>query len=152
MAKSTTQGHELGRGARARIEQACTQAVAGKLAVRQLTCWLAGSGVCESEFRVLWHLQAVADATAATPTSSPVALPNGRLDQADLAERLAASPAQISAVVDRLRRRGLAVCESHPADRRRQLWRLTPEGRALVFEVVAAVDAPSTDSAKKEAA
>jgi DNA-binding MarR family transcriptional regulator len=145
MAKPQTPRLELrpvpGPGAGALIEQACHQAVAGKRALRQLADWAAAHGLAEAELRVLWLLSTATDA-------SPAQL----LDQAGLAERLVASPAQISAVVERLRHRNLAACAPHPADRRRQLWQLTPAGRALVHQVVAAIDARSPDSAGRAVA
>ena len=59
------------------------------------------------------------------------------LGQKELAARLAASPAQVSGLVERLRRRGLLEGHRPDGDRRRQLWRLTSTGRARLREILA---------------
>ena len=48
--------------------------------------------------------------------------------QLELANYLGLSPAQVSGLVDSLRRDGLLASERSPHDRRRQTWRLTAEG------------------------
>ena len=123
-------------GAVTRIEAACRQAVAGKLAVRELARWVDGFGVSETEFRLLWQLFLAAE--------SPSYRPGALFDQAELAVRLAVSPAQVSGVVERLRSLALLERDAQPGDRRRQLWRLAPAGRTLVLAVVAAVDTPAS--------
>lgn len=57
------------------------------------------------------------------------------INQSRLCSRLGVSPAQVSGVVDSLRRRGLLTCDRDQADRRRQRWRPTPEGLAALAEV-----------------
>ena len=42
--------------AEALVGRTCEQAVAGKLAVRQLAAWARPFGVAETEFRLLWLL------------------------------------------------------------------------------------------------
>ena len=133
----------IGRDAVTRIGQACRQAVAGKLAVRQLARWVDGFGVGETEFRLMWTLFPVEE--------SPSPMP--RCDQAELAERLAVSAAQVSCVVERLRGSQLLERDAAEGDRRRQVWRLTAAGLALVRKIVAAVDAlPATGESGREAA
>ena len=58
------------------------------------------------------------------------------LGQRQLAESLAASPAQVSAQVEQLRRMGLLAGRRGDSDRRRQFWRLTPAGRTMVRRVL----------------
>ncbi len=124
-----------------RIEAACRGAVAGKLAVRDLARWVAGCGVSETEFRLLWALHHASE--AAQNIESSTRRPAAALAQTELASRLAASAAHVSAVVERLRAAGLVEHDSQPGDRRRQLWQLAPAGRALVLAIVAAVEALS---------
>jgi DNA-binding MarR family transcriptional regulator len=112
------------------VDRACRQAVAGKLALREIAAWVDGIGVSETEFRLLWLLfqQQHGDASKLTA-----------LDQADLAERLAVSAAQVSGVIERLRQRELVDRVPDLSDRRRQLWRLAQTGETLVLNVVANV-------------
>jgi len=62
--------------------------------------------------------------------------PAAGLGQSQLAESLGASPAQVSAQVDQLRRLGLLSGRRGDSDRRRQFWRLTPAGREVVRRVL----------------
>jgi DNA-binding MarR family transcriptional regulator len=55
--------------------------------------------------------------------------------QSELAELLAVSPAHVSGLVEQLRRRKLLAGHRPSADRRRQQWRLTPQGEACVKAV-----------------
>jgi DNA-binding MarR family transcriptional regulator len=64
-----------------------------------------------------------------------------------LASRLAVSPAQVSGAVERLQAIGLVDGASDAADRRRQLWRLAPSGRALIYAVLAQVAAVTKEAA-----
>jgi DNA-binding MarR family transcriptional regulator len=116
--------------AAALVSDMCLQAVAGKLAVRQLAAWARPFGVSETEFRLLWLL--VSDGSVRGSSAN---------DQADLAERLAVSAAQVSAVVERLRVAGLVEGDRQSSDRRRRLWRPTSQGFALVDGVVTRVAA-----------
>jgi DNA-binding MarR family transcriptional regulator len=60
-------------------------------------------------------------------------------NQSALAAALAFSPAQVSAVVERVRQRGL-ICEGGAAgDRRRHHWQLSASGRELLDQMLAAV-------------
>jgi DNA-binding MarR family transcriptional regulator len=128
-----------GQTAVTRIEAACRSAVAGKLAVRDLARWVAGFGVSETEFRLLWVLHHAAE--LAQKFESSTRRPAAALAQTELASQLAASTAQVSAVVERLRAMGLVDHDVQTGDRRRQLWQLAPAGRALVAAIVAAVEA-----------
>jgi len=116
----------------ARVDQACRRVADGRLAARELAAWVAGAGVSEAEFRLLWTLF------------------HGdlSLNQAELASRLAVSPAQVSGAVERMQASGLIDGASDAADRRRQLWRLAPAGSRLIRAVLAQVAA----AAAKEAA
>ena len=55
--------------------------------------------------------------------------------QKDLVIATGVSSAQMSGVVEQLRRRGLLTAERGPQDRRQQLWHLTDEGRCMVAEL-----------------
>jgi DNA-binding MarR family transcriptional regulator len=113
-----------------RVDRACRLAVAGKLALREIAAWVEGIGVSETEFRLLWLLFQQEHGEA---SKSSV------LDQAELAERLAVSAAQVSGVIERLRQRELVDRVPDVSDRRRQLWRLATAGGAFVSTVVAHV-------------
>jgi DNA-binding MarR family transcriptional regulator len=114
-----------------RIDAACRQAFAGKLALRDLAAWVRGFGVTEGDFRLLWELFERREGGGEGSLA---------FDQAELAERLAVSPAQISSVVERLQVRQWIERVRDGADRRRQLWRLSHAGGELVQAVVASVE------------
>lgn len=63
--------------------------------------------------------------------------PPGGLPQQELAAAMAVSAAQVSVLVEQLRRQGLLQGRRAQNDRRRQLWRLTPAGRARLQDVLA---------------
>jgi DNA-binding MarR family transcriptional regulator len=63
----------------------------------------------------------------------------GGVPQKELAAAAVVSSAQMSGLVEQLRRRGLLVAERGPHDRRQQLWRLTEDGRHLLVEVQTAL-------------
>lgn len=117
-----------------RINAACRLAAEGKLAARRIAVWLGGSEINEPEFRLLWLL-------AGTASADVSAVP---LDQADLAEQLVVSPAQVSGAVERLRSLGLVERLQHQRDRRRQLWRVTDAGEALLQRIVERVHAAAS--------
>jgi DNA-binding MarR family transcriptional regulator len=54
--------------------------------------------------------------------------------QVDLAAAVGVSPAQMSGIVERLRKRGLVAMHRSTLDRRRQVWRASESGTALVAE------------------
>lgn len=92
-----------------------------RAARRQLAEQVAGSELSEQEFLVLWLC---GDDAALTHRG-----------QGELAEVVGVSPAQMSGLVDRLRRRNLLQFERLGRDRRRQVWQLTPDGQTLLAEV-----------------
>jgi DNA-binding MarR family transcriptional regulator len=64
--------------------------------------------------------------------------------QKDLVTASGVSSAQMSGVVEQLRRRGLLAAERGPQDRRQQLWHLADEGRRMVAELRTAL-APAAE-------
>jgi MarR family transcriptional repressor of emrRAB len=100
--------------------------VEGRRAARALGQWCRQFGLSEPEFQVLWVLRAI---------------PEDGLDQATLAGRLALSPAQVSATVERLRTQGWIAQHNVPGDRRRHLWQLTPVGGALLRQMLTDTEA-----------
>ncbi len=91
--------------------------VVGRRAARVWADWSRRLGLNETDLQLLWGLERAAPE---------------RLDQSTLATRLAISPAQVSVTVERLRASGW-IGQSHSvADRRRNLWQLTAEGRQVI--------------------
>ncbi len=74
-------------------------------------------GVSEPVFMVLW---ASAESTLEG------------LSQSQLAASLGLSPAHVSGLVEQLRQKGWLEGHRSAPDRRRQVWRLTPAGRAIL--------------------
>lgn len=60
--------------------------------------------------------------------------------QFELASAIGISPAQMSGLVERLRVRGLVAMHRLANDRRRQVWRTSPAGEALLGEVARQLD------------
>ena len=118
-------------GAVTRIDAACRQAVAGRVAIRELAGWAGQLGASEVEFRLLWLL---ARRTQAADNAAS-------LDQASLAEQLVVSAAQVSGVVERLGAANYIEHVRRLGDRRRHAWRITKSGEALIGNVVAVVSA-----------
>ncbi|WP_428306140.1 MarR family transcriptional regulator [Lacipirellula sp.] len=114
-----------------RVDAACRLAIVGKLACRDIATWLRGAAINEPEFRLLWLLSGSGNGAAECS-----------LDQADLAERLVVSPAQVSGAVERLRNLGLLERVQHERDRRRQLWRVTNTAGELLGQIVSQVACP----------
>jgi DNA-binding MarR family transcriptional regulator len=106
------------------ISHACYVASNGRRAARALGQWCRRFELAEPEFQVLWQLQVEA-------TSG--------FDQTTMARRLAYSPAQVSATVERLRAQGWIVQQATEGDRRRNRWHLTETGGRLVAEMLSAV-------------
>lgn len=115
-----------------RIDAACRAVVVGKLAARELTGWLCQLGLSEPEFRLLWLL---CGSVNLRDSGSP------SIDQAALAQQLAVSPAQVSALVERLSAACLIEQQRSSADRRRQFCRIAANGQSLVDRVVQRVAA-----------
>ena len=107
-----------------RIDLACRLAAEGKLASRRITAWLDGSPISESEFRLLWLLARTGVVAGA------------RSNQGDLAGKLAASPAQVSGAVERLRALGFVARILDERDRRRHLWKVTEAGDELLRRII----------------
>lgn len=78
----------------------------------------------DSEFHLLWSF---------LPASASAASQN------DLAAWLGVSAAQVSSLVERLRKKGWITGQRTATDRRRQVWQLTPAGRAVVEAVSQAI-------------
>jgi len=106
-----------------RIGMTCRTAADGRRAARALTQWARRFELGEPEFQVLWCLGA---------------RPTGGLDQTTLAKQLACSPAQVSAVVERMQSRAWIVQQPATRDRRRNLWQLSPAGQALLDQMLQA--------------
>ena len=104
------------------LDNACSRIAAGRAAARELSQLVEGFGLKEGEFRLLWALL-----TGETPPH-----------QSKLAELLGCSPAQVSGIVERQQLRGNIARRAALGDRRRQVWQITPQGRALLEKVVAA--------------
>jgi DNA-binding MarR family transcriptional regulator len=105
------------------VGQTCRTAVDGRRAAKVLAQWSAPFQLTEPELQILWCL----DESAA----------NG-VDQTTLATRLAFSPAQVSACVEKLRARGLISQFEVPGDRRRRLWRCSASGSEVLKKIVQA--------------
>ncbi len=65
---------------------------------------------------------------------------NGGISQTDLAACVGVSAAQVSGLVDQLRRRQLLSAERCGDDRRRQLWKLTEAGDQLLQAALGDLD------------
>jgi len=76
----------------------------------------------EAELALLWECRSAADCG---------------MSQSELAKALAVSPAQVSGLVERLRRSGLLQSRRSENDRRRQYWRLTPRGTKALQDIQA---------------
>ena len=79
---------------------------------------IAGTGLCLSDFTVLEAL-----------------LHKGPLTISDIQAKVLLASGSMTAAVDRLESRGLAVRRSMASDRRARRIELTPEGRRLIQEV-----------------
>ncbi len=104
------------------LDDACSRIASGRAAAWSLTALVERFDMKEIEFRLLWALL-----TGDT-----------QLDQTRMARFLGCSPAQVSGIVERQRSRGNISGQAATGDRRRQVWRITPQGRALLEKIVAA--------------
>lgn len=89
--------------------------LASKAIRRSLEELLVPAGLDGSEFLLLWNIAERREQS-----------------QAELADRLGCSNAQISQLSDQLRRRGWLVAQRDARDRRRQHWTLTPLGHQVL--------------------
>jgi DNA-binding MarR family transcriptional regulator len=110
------------------LDDTCSLIAAGRVAARELVDLVEGFGLKEAEFRLLWALL-----TGDT-----------QRDQTQLANLLGCSPAQVSSLVERQRLQGNILGRTAPGDRRRQTWRITPQGRELLEKVVQSKSASMT--------
>jgi DNA-binding MarR family transcriptional regulator len=106
-----------------RVGITCRTAAEGRRATRALAEWAQRFELTEPEFQVLWCLR-----------WGP---PDG-MDQTTLSKKLACSPAQVSATVERLRVRSWISQHQLPGDRRRNLWQLSTSGIKLLDRMCAA--------------
>ncbi|MCA9257871.1 MAG: winged helix-turn-helix transcriptional regulator [Planctomycetales bacterium] len=124
------------------IAAACRAVHSGRRSAAMLAEWAEGAGLTEFELRLLWALYALEHETGRGPTSAVDSL---RLacDQRQLAERLVASPAQISATVAKLQESNLLFGHRPRSDRRRQIWRISDQGRAAIEQIIQFASEPS---------
>lgn len=112
---------ESSEAARRWIELAKRILVCGRLFRDDLTQQAGRWQLSEPEFAILWACHKA---------------PSAGCSQKELAAVLAVSAAQVSGLVEQLRRQGLLEGRRGPRDRRRQFWRLTPAGRARLQSVL----------------
>ena len=110
-----------GDAADRRLELVCQTAIVGRRAIRQLSQWSEPFELSESELQILSCLSG---------SVGP------GVDQTTLAAGLAFSPPQVSACVEKLRARGLILHHEARGDRRRRLWQVSPDGIAILQQVV----------------
>lgn len=102
------------------IDETCQSAIDGRRAARALGEWTAPLQLTEPELQILWCLRR---------TESQ------GVDQTTLATRLAFSPAQMSACVEKLRARGLISQHAALGDRRRRLWQICATGNDALQKI-----------------
>ena len=107
------------------LDTICQQISQGRQLARQLTLVLRGQSLNEVDFRVLWLLSRQGSM---------------RLEQRGIAEQLGVSPAQVSTLVEKLRRQNLIDPHINDGDPRRQHWQLTSLGRERFGAAVAIVE------------
>ena len=118
------------------LQAACEQIASGRSASRQIAAMVRHVGLSETEFRLLRKLHRYPAPRYRSGLSHP-SKNRPALDQTSLRTELGLSAAQISMLVERMRIRGWIAREIAPEDRRRQWWRLTEEGRALLEKALA---------------
>jgi len=102
-------------------------------------------GLGDRPFLVLWMLSSTSDESRTDCNAQ-------ELNQVTLATALGMSPAQLSAVLEQLRRRQLVESRRSTADRRRQHWQLTPAGSSLRRAILNDLTGVVSDLRHKEAA
>ncbi len=107
-----------------RIGITCRTAADGRRAIRALGEWSQLFELSEPEFQILWCLKSA----------------SGECDQTTMARKIACSPAQISATVERMRAAGWITQQNAPGDRRRRLWQLSAPGQARLAEMLLAAN------------
>jgi DNA-binding MarR family transcriptional regulator len=119
------------------IDETSLSVIDGRRAARALAKWARRFELAEAEFQLLWCLRSVSGVG---------------LDQTTLAATLAFSPAQVSAIVERVRARDWICQPSAASDRRRRLWRLSASGRNLLEHMVSAAALLRYDASAREGA
>ncbi len=99
------------------LDVVCRQITIGRTLARQLARALRDYAISEAEFRVLWLLRVAEMNREPAP------------QQSSLSDRLRISPAQVSAIVEKLRTQGIITAIESSRDRRRRQWQLAPPGR-----------------------
>lgn len=110
------------------IERILAAGAIARAGRRQIADQAAGAELSDQEFLVLWLCE---EAPACR-------------GQGELAELLGVSAAQMSNLVERLRRRELLKFERHVTDRRRQVWQLTAAGKSLLATICALLSAQTS--------
>lgn len=95
-------------------------AIDGRRAGRLIAEWAKSFRLSESELQLIWNLRQQSQ---------------GTVDQTTLAARLAFSPAQVSAMVERLRGLGLICQQPTAGDRRRRTWQLASDGELIIEQL-----------------
>ncbi len=103
----------------------CHRIADGRRLARLLAMAVREHDLNETEFRLLWLLRE-------TERTS--------LEQSVLVEELGISPAQVSALVEKLRSRQILVLVTDSKDRRRKLWRLTASCQEWLDSIIASVE------------
>src|SRR5262245_57819882 len=101
-------------------------AIEGRRAGRMIAAWARWFKLSDLELQLLWCLRQER---------------GDGFDQTTLALRLSLSPAQVSAMVERLRVSGLIVQRPVTGDRRRHPWQLSGDGQTLVDQLLVRVAA-----------
>ena len=114
------------------LDLLCELVALGKQSAQELGLAVSKFEIKEPDFRLLRCLH---------KTNSP-------LDQKQLAGLLALSPAQVCAIVEQLRQRGLINRQNAAGDRRRSLWDISESGCKLMCEIEACGEAkvPNLDA------
>ncbi|NQU24511.1 MAG: winged helix-turn-helix transcriptional regulator [Candidatus Nealsonbacteria bacterium] len=118
---STPRNSEPAKTAARWIELVELIRVSGRMFRDLLASHLQKHSLGESQFSALWICRKA---------------PGMGLSQQDITAKLAVSPAAVSGLVEQLRRRGLLEGRRAESDRRRQLWRLTPDGKDVLDAVL----------------
>jgi len=103
----------------------CRRVAEGRRLARQLALVVREHAMNETEFRLLWLLR---------ETEGEI------LEQSTLVEELGISPAQVSALVEKLRSQQILDSGTDRNDRRRKLWQLTASSRENFEAVIASVE------------
>ncbi len=109
------------------LDVVCRHITIGRTLAHQLASALREYSISEAEFRVLWQLRVAELNREPAP------------QQSSLSTRLRISPAQVSAIVEKLRTQGIITASESSRDRRRRQWQLAPAGRQrfdAIYEVL----------------